>query len=308
VRNGSFEEHASCPTTQDELPLCDYWVKANSCTVDYVCACAPSNMGGIQAPNYWMGYQQPFQGQCYTGIGVYYDLGPGTSDMLISEYIQTEITSVLLPQFEYKIQFYISLANHSDSSIDNFGAFVSAVRPDQNPGCWIFASTPQLTVTYLTDTSNWVKVEQTFLAQGGEKWLTIGRFDFDGLSQLLAVIPDTTPYAPVRHSYYVLDSVSLIQITSLENLPDFQNVFSPNEDGFNDFYSFPDFYFFTETQMEIFNRWGEKVFELNRQNSIWTGQDFKGNKLSEGVYYYIFSGVSSDGNSTSKKGMITLFR
>lgn len=265
-------------------------------------------MGGVQAPNYWMGYQQPYHGQCYTGIGVYYDLGSGTSDLLISEYIQTEIISALLPLFEYKIQFYISLANHSDFSIDNFGAFVSVGRPDQSPGCGIFDSTPQLKVTYLTDTSNWVKVEQTFLAHGGEKWLTIGRFDFIGLSQLLAVNPDTTPFTPVRHSYYLVDSVSLIQMTSLENLPDFPNVFSPNADGMNDSYLLPDFYFLAESEMEIFNRWGEKVFELNRQNTIWSGQDFNGNQLSEGVYFYIFSGLSPDGKSTSKKGKITLFR
>lgn len=308
VRNGSFEDHSACPNNQDQLPLCDYWVKANTCTVDYVCACSPDSNFGVQAPYYFMGYQQPFHGQCYMGIGVYYDLGPGTGDLLISEYIQTALSAPLIAMFEYKIRFYTTLANHSEITIDNFGALISEGKPDQFPGCGIFDSIPQMKVQNLTDTLNWIMVEKIFIAKGGENWLTIGRFDDNGLANIMLVPADFSPQPPVRHSYYLVDSVSLIQLTSAENLPEFPNVFSPNNDGVNDIFQFPDYYFFSVTGMKIFNRWGIEVVEINRQNPLWNGKDFQGNELSPGVYFYSFYGITPEGKTRNKNGTITLFR
>jgi gliding motility-associated-like protein len=67
------------------------------------------------------------------------------------------------------------------------------------------------------------------------------------------------------------------------------NVFTPNNDGINDFYhpKMP-YYFVSHVEMQIFNRWGQLMFETNDPDIMWDGRYYKNNKLvSPGVYYYI---------------------
>ncbi len=63
--------------------------------------------------------------------------------------------------------------------------------------------------------------------------------------------------------------------------------------------------------MEIFNRWGRRLQTLNNINEKWDGK-YKGNKCSQGVYYWIANFEISDknGNKINKtlKGSVTLFR
>lgn len=254
-----------------------------------------------------MGYQQPFHGTAYCGVGAYYDQSDGL-DMLVAEYVQTELTDSLKAMHYYQFTMYVSLANHSDFTINNFGAYISVERPFDMTTYGIFNFTPQVVVSYLADTLNWVKITQTFVALGGEKWLTIGRFDFNGLSQLIAVTPDTTPFAPIRHAYYLVDSVSLIDITNPENLPDMQNVVSPNNDGANDFLILPDYDFLFDEELKIYSRWGNLITVLNSANTQWHGHHQNGNEVPEGVYYYIFTAKTEEGKIISKKGFLQLFR
>ncbi|HEX2900347.1 MAG TPA: gliding motility-associated C-terminal domain-containing protein, partial [Bacteroidia bacterium] len=63
------------------------------------------------------------------------------------------------------------------------------------------------------------------------------------------------------------------------------NVFSPNEDGSNDEYIIQ----YTGTQpfnLQIFDRWGVKLYEGNNKVKGWKGNDLKGNPVTDGVYYY----------------------
>ena len=76
------------------------------------------------------------------------------------------------------------------------------------------------------------------------------------------------------------------------------NVFSPNTDGLNDCFSpalqdVPSPYnelFLPCTDLLIYNRWGEKVFDSVSDNvpSCWDGKNRGGELLPEGVYFYIY--------------------
>ncbi len=67
------------------------------------------------------------------------------------------------------------------------------------------------------------------------------------------------------------------------NLP---NVFTPNGDNANDlFIPFP-FCFIESIEIQIYNRWGNLVFESIDPEINWNGKNLKGEDLSEGVYYY----------------------
>ncbi len=91
--------------------------------------------------------------------------------------------------------------------------------------------------------------------------------------------------------------------------PGFQNVFTPNEDHINDVF----IYGGLNTQcdkvsIEIYNRWGQLLFESKEVNFAWNGTDTNGNKVSEGVYFYMAT-VEQRGQSIKRlHGTIMLIR
>lgn len=93
----------------------------------------------------------------------------------------------------------------------------------------------------------------------------------------------------------------------------FPNIFSPNEDGINDYF-FPDLSLLVSrvVEMKVYNRWGAQVFSGNNldpafPNQGWDGT-FRGKTASSGVYvYYAVLEVKGVGN-IKVKGNVTLVR
>lgn len=85
------------------------------------------------------------------------------------------------------------------------------------------------------------------------------------------------------------------------------NVFSPNQDGFNDYFNFGD-WGLSSLEVEIFNRWGQKVYHWNLENNNWDGKGYNGEDLPEGVYYFSIKTVSNTGFIVNQNGNITLLR
>lgn len=105
---------------------------------------------------------------------------------------------------------------------------------------------------------------------------------------------------------FITDSAGCVDSTSrsiwiLEPQLSIPNVFTPNQDGFNDFFSLP--YEGIETyQLIIYDRFGIKVFEANSPQQQWDGTK-DGKPLPEGTYFYI----AKIGQKTFK-GQVTLIR
>ncbi|MBT3800513.1 MAG: T9SS type B sorting domain-containing protein, partial [Bacteroidetes bacterium] len=60
-------------------------------------------------------------------------------------------------------------------------------------------------------------------------------------------------------------------------------------------------------QIQIFNQWGEKVFENNNANLGWDGK-FRGQLSSMGVYTYYIKSIGMDGENISVSGTLHLIR
>ncbi|MFZ1807124.1 MAG: PKD-like domain-containing protein, partial [Cyclobacteriaceae bacterium] len=63
-----------------------------------------------------------------------------------------------------------------------------------------------------------------------------------------------------------------------------------------------------EFNMQIFDRWGNLIFESNSSNMGWDGYDKNGNILPAGVYIYKLTLRLSDGQRTTQLGDITMIR
>jgi gliding motility-associated-like protein/uncharacterized repeat protein (TIGR01451 family) len=65
--------------------------------------------------------------------------------------------------------------------------------------------------------------------------------------------------------------------------------FSPNGDGVNDEFSIEGIHEFPGSSIEVFSRWGTRVFSGESYENNWRGESEQGEKLPDDTYYYIVS-------------------
>lgn len=67
------------------------------------------------------------------------------------------------------------------------------------------------------------------------------------------------------------------------------NAYTPNDDGVNDKWNIEELFVFGEVTVDVYNRWGERVYHSVGYSSdqFWDGKDQKGKKLPMDSYYYV---------------------
>jgi gliding motility-associated-like protein len=86
------------------------------------------------------------------------------------------------------------------------------------------------------------------------------------------------------------------------------NAFTPNGNGTNDVWEiFGNKKAWKAVDAQIFDRWGEKIFESTDINFTWDGK-YRGQLVEPGVYVYTVKVTFVDGNTVSNKGSITIIR
>jgi gliding motility-associated-like protein len=112
----------------------------------------------------------------------------------------------------------------------------------------------------------------------------------------------------VTNAFGCMDSTeyTFIKVTqkSMISVP---NVFTPNGDNFNDI-----FYITSKglktLQVEIFDRWGLKLYEFDTINGSWDGRNNNGVAAPDGTYYWILKAEGDDGDIYNMHGFLTLIR
>jgi gliding motility-associated-like protein len=105
-----------------------------------------------------------------------------------------------------------------------------------------------------------------------------------------------------------LDDTSICGIEVFQSFVHFPSAFTPNGDGFNETFSAIHSATFSVFHLEIYSRWGQKVFESFDPDVGWDGT-YKGRSAPEGVYTYVFNGSYMFRESRiERKGTLTLIR
>ncbi|MCB0515776.1 MAG: gliding motility-associated C-terminal domain-containing protein [Bacteroidetes bacterium] len=132
-----------------------------------------------------------------------------------------------------------------------------------------------------------------------------------GTGSSLTVSPQTNTiyYVEGSDGNLCIDD-ALISITvGSNNFFEFPSAFSPNNDGINDL--FRPMYRNVDTNvfsLQIFNRWGELIFETNDIDQGWNGL-YKGREQEVEVYMYVATYKFNDSDNTRVyKGNVTLVR
>jgi gliding motility-associated-like protein len=89
---------------------------------------------------------------------------------------------------------------------------------------------------------------------------------------------------------------------------DLPNVFTPNNDGDNDYFQLLYFGGLKTFHCAILNRWGQVIREYDNPAFTWDGKTEAQNDVVEGVYFYLVNAETVGGNEIIKHGHITLIR
>ena len=215
VRNPSFEAHDTCPNEFDDIAYANYWtgIDTNSgsgvhsfayCIPEYYNTCG---IGAFSLPHaaYFNHYARTGNG--LAGMQMYYDTWAGG---LMIDYLQGRLYHTLVAGQSYCVTFYVVLGSiRSGYATNHIGAYFDDGTIDTATAvhCSTYQTEyhPQIVdSTVRADTVNWMKIQGSFIANGTEKFMTIG--NFFGIAGTTAI--DT--YHRGYDAYYIIDDVSVI--------------------------------------------------------------------------------------------------
>jgi OOP family OmpA-OmpF porin len=179
VPNPSFSYPNDCES--NSLPanaLCPWFVTAS--TLDFYHPCFPS----VQSVPFSIGGgEAPFNGEGYVGLYTF------SVPPIYREFVSVELTAPLVEQVGCHVTFYLSRMDSSWYATKEIGRLFSENVPESNFN-FLLSQQPQVKHegdTFLTNSDGWTKIEGSFIAAGGERYLTIGNFKNDSQTDTLFV-------------------------------------------------------------------------------------------------------------------------
>ncbi len=227
VPNPSFEEYDSIAIfTNDSIFIkyyyypsewfgpvsCGYWYyyNINLNHIDTTGGCI-SWYGVPQNP--WS-YTYPYEGIAQSGFCSFTLSG----NEGLRDYLEIKLKSSLTDGNKYFVSFFFTLADSCYIAIDQIGAYFSNdslinYTPFGNPPCYLLQN-PQIVSPpgyYFNIRNQWQRISGTFIAHGGEQFITIGNFKTDANTNHLT-LPNLGTWE--SSAYYHIDMVYVIECDS----------------------------------------------------------------------------------------------
>lgn len=200
VPNPSFETYSSCPDNLGQVDRALPWdIPTTGGSSDYYNSCA-TGISGVSVPANDFGNQGARTGNGYAGFIV-----RPINDY--REYITIPLSAPLVASTTYTVEFWLSLCDLSNQSIDRMGAYLSVGPVGPVAGAPTLPYTPQVESpanTFLTDKTNWMQVTGNYTATGGESYITIGNFHDNASTNVSALGAGS-----YGGTYYYVDDVSV---------------------------------------------------------------------------------------------------
>ena len=227
IPNFNFEEYDSvlvtdpliCDTVPYYLPSLRQWYLCNGGAYWYMhekynpCKTYPSNGTPLNS----RGYEIPHSGKGYIMIQTW-EIGTVDTIAINGEMYQNMLNSPLIVDHKYCFSAFISSIDCSIIQSDAFGAFFSKSAINGSDGWNFIQYTPQVSNPDYRFPSKygWTLVSGSFIAGGGELYVTIGSFENDTTIHIST--PDTSntwfcPWVWDNGTAVFIDDVSLYDCT-----------------------------------------------------------------------------------------------
>lgn len=119
------------------------------------------------------------------------------------------------------------------------------------------------------------------------KWIPSSGLDHDDILNPIANPTENTTYKLIVTSGTNCSAMDDVNITVLKNLV-IPNTFTPNGDGYNDLWQIKYLESYPNTTIDVYNRYGEKLYSSIGYSVPWDGR-YKGANVPAGTYYYIIN-------------------
>jgi hypothetical protein len=251
VPNPSFETYTSCAGGGANVGNCPPWQKpvGHGGSADHFMVCSPGTFG---VPTNTFGDQAARTGVAYIGFVTYF------VSANFREYAQVQLTSPLLPGQTYDVQAYFSLGDPFAYATDGYGFYLSNAPVTSAAGPLPYApQVEQPSGTYLTDKLGWTAIGGSFVATGGEQWITVGNFRNDAATTYTNVGGWTWNYSymdDISVSLSVVLSADLLSVRGKWRGEDAQLSWSTSSEQGTD-------RFIVERSLGVLNQW-EAVGEV----------------------------------------------
>ncbi len=164
VPNPSFEDTSSCPTQLNQVYKAIGWISFGN-SPDFFHSCN-------SLYNFALGYQSPRTGNAYAGLALLLYGNPNR------EFIGIRLNDSLNIGQTYFVSFYVSCANGSSASLssNNQGALFSTISYDSLnlPPINNYSNITNFNI--ITDSTNWIQVKGSFIADSNYKYICLGNF------------------------------------------------------------------------------------------------------------------------------------
>ena len=231
INNSSFELYSNCPYESAQIDYCNYWQCPNNSSPDYLVQCYSNFISdhSVSVPENCFGYQKAYQGKAYIGIITLYKdrykvKGRKYKNDYV-EYVQTKFKKPLLKDKRYLLKLQVSCAESSNFYNDYIDFCFSKdsvlEKYDESnllicDNCVEFKSPDSF-----RNKKEWQEISILYTAKGGENFLTIGTFYYDGIfKEINKKIKSNLFFKETvkeESAYYYIDNVSLIPVDSLGN-------------------------------------------------------------------------------------------
>ncbi|RMG55719.1 MAG: PKD domain-containing protein [Bacteroidetes bacterium] len=114
----------------------------------------------------------------------------------------------------------------------------------------------------------------------------------------------TATVTDVNGCVTTLDKVVEVKEVTTVAMP---TAFSPNGDGINDFFR-AGLYNMQDFNIQVFNRWGRKIYESDDPNFAWDGTTLDGKPVREGVYVYVVNAIDFRGTQYTESRTLTVIK
>jgi gliding motility-associated-like protein len=256
------------------------------------------------------------QGYLYKGKGLYNDttlldtirsaLGCDSIYRRLSIHIQKLLPSLPLTKFYCDTFLFKNVMYDKDTALHHTFIYSAPPYCDSLRQKYIYRRAPKPAVTIQSPSGNYLVKgsSMTLIAKGTDEYL----WSTSERNASIRISPSQTTTYTVQgwNQYHCLDTAEIdIEVEDLVYF-DLPSAFSPNADGENDVWTPNASGHFTIHTMDIFNRWGEKVYAGSRYAYSWNGE-YRGQPQSTGVYtYYLL--VEKNRQLFERKGSFTLVR
>jgi hypothetical protein len=226
VPNPSFEENTGCPGSPSHIWLAPLWERVGgNGAISYYhecgqpCCGVPFNRGG---------WQNAHHGQAYSDLSLLHNNHIHSLE-LESNFLGSELVTALESGKKYNVEFHLSLYDSVRFACRNVGVHFSSGRPvdvswpASVKTAHLLSLTPQVRYEgdFLSDKDRWMRIAGSFIAEGGENYISIGNFDGYANSDTLNLheggVLDASGAYNIGYwevANYFIDDVSVVEDTS----------------------------------------------------------------------------------------------